>query len=265
MNRDIPKSLPNFRDLGGLPCEDGRVIKPGKLYRTPILRPKGLSRRERAKTVAFLDALELDTILDLRSRAEYTEKPDYCPPGVRHLEVPSFEDGQVDRIIVTRRSVRRMLMLRGKKIPLLVEEKLESYRVMPFSNGQVALKALFEALDRGDTIAFHCTEGKDRTGFMAYILEHCLGRSDEAAYEEYLKSNVPMEEKIARQERFFRFILMPKELMEAMNYVEHCHTELLDLSIETILERYPSVDAYLEAEFGVTEERKAQWRNTYCE
>lgn len=265
MNCTVPKSLPNFRDLGGLPCEDGRVIRPGKLYRTPALRPKGLSRRERAKTLAFIDALKLDTVLDFRSRAEYKEKPDYCPPGVRHLEVPFFADGQVDRIIVTRRSVARMLTLRGNRIPLLVEEKWESYRVMPFSNGKVALTALFEAMDRGDTIAFHCTEGKDRTGFAAYVLERCLGRSDEAARVEYLKSNGPMEQQIARQERFFRLIRMPKELMEAMNYVEHCHEELLDLSLAAIHEKYDSLEAYLEAEFGVTGARMEKWRNDYCE
>lgn len=178
MDKTVPKSLPNFRDLGGLPCEDGRVIKAGKLYRTPMLRPKGHSRRERAKTLSFLDALDLDTVLDFRSRAEYTEKPDYCPPGVRHLEVSFFKDGEVDRIIVTRRSVRRMLTLRGDRIPLLIEDKEESYRIMPFSNDKVALTALFEAMDRGDTIAFHCTEGKDRTGFAAYILELCLGRPE---------------------------------------------------------------------------------------
>lgn len=265
MDKTVPKSLPNFRDLGGLPCEDGRVIKAGKLYRTPMLRPKGHSRRERAKTLSFLDALDLDTILDFRSRAEYTEKPDYCPPGARHVEVSFFKDGEVDRIIVTRRSVRRMLTLRGDRIPLLIEDKEESYRIMPFSNDKVALTALFEAMDRGDTIAFHCTEGKDRTGFAAYILELCLGRPEADARAEYLKSNEPMMKKIKRQEHFFRLILMPKELMEAMRYVELCHEELLDLSLAAILEQYDSVDAYLEAEYGVTESRKEQWRNTYCE
>ena len=250
---DAPTELSNFRDLGGLVCEDGRTIVPGKIYRTPVLRG----------SKAFLDGLQLDTVLDFRSVAEVREKPDALPRGVKYYNVPFFGKGEVDRIIVTRRSVRRMLTLRGDRIPLLVEDKLESYRIMPYSNGQIALKALFEALDRGDTIAFHCTEGKDRTGFAAYVLERCLGRSDADARAEYLKSNNSMEGKIKKQEKLLHALHFPQELIDALNYVEHCHEELLDLSLEAILERYDSLDDFLLAEYGVTEERKQNWRETY--
>lgn len=258
-----PKSLPNFRDLGGLPCEDGREIREGKLYRTPKLRTQYLKRDDKKATEEFLDALQLDTVLDFRSVPEVREQPDYVPKGATYYNAPFFDVGEVDRIIVTRRSVWRMLCLRGGRIPLLVEDKHESYRIMPYSNGQIALKTLFEALDRGDTIAFHCTEGKDRTGFAAYVLEHCLGRSDEAAREEYLASNDTMDDATDYQAKVLGRMHFPQELIDALNYVEHCHDELLDLALDAILARYDSLDDYLLQVYGVTEERRQKWRDTY--
>lgn len=262
---NAPKALPNFRDLGGLPCEDGRVIVPGKLYRTPKLWTKKLKKQEKAETEKFLDDLHINTVLDFRSEPEYKEKPDYVPKGAQHFNVPFFAKGEVDRIIVTRKSVARMLALRGKRIRLLVDEKHESYRIMPYSNGQIALKALFEALDRGDTIAFHCTEGKDRTGFAAYVLERCLGRSDAAAREEYLASNRSMDDATDEQARVLGALHFPQALIDALHYVEHCHNELLDMTMDAILEHYASLDDYLLQVYGVTEARKAKWRETYTQ
>lgn len=261
----VPKSLPNFRDLGGLPCEDGRVIVPGKLYRTPKLWTKGLKKTERAETETFLDSLHIDTVLDFRSEPEYREKPDYVPKGAQHFNVPFFAKGEVDRIIVTRRSVARMLALRGERIGLLKEEKLESYRIMPYSNRQIALRALFDAMDRGDTIAFHCTEGKDRTGFAAYVLERCLGRSEADAREQYLASNDSMDDATDRQAKVLGALHFPQALIDALHYVEHCHDELLDLSLDAVLEQYASLDDYLLQVYGVTEDRKAKWRETYTQ
>lgn len=263
MTLNTPNALPNFRDLGGLPCEDGRVIVPGKLYRTPKLWTKKLRKKEKAETEQFLDDLHIDTVLDFRSEPEYKEKPDYVPKGAQHFNVPFFRKGEVERIIVTRKSVAHMLALRGDRIPLLVEDKYESYRIMPYSNGQIALKALFAAMDRGDTIAFHCTEGKDRTGFAAYVLERCLGRSDAAARKEYLASNRSMDGVTDYQAKVLGALHFPQALIDALHYVEHCHNELLDLSLNAVLERYDSLDDYLLQVYGVTEERKAKWRETY--
>ena len=81
-NRIKLKSLYNTRDLGGMPAENGTVIKEGLLYRSGRLHkiPKS--------TAKTLFDLGIKTIIDFRTDVERNEKPDTVIEGIKYINCP---------------------------------------------------------------------------------------------------------------------------------------------------------------------------------
>lgn len=243
----------NLRDMGGLVCEDGKQIKAGKIFRCPKLYT------ETEEQKAVVDGMHLDAIVDLRGAPEQKEKPDYVPEGCTYISAPAYEDRGYKYNTVTTMSKVRVVLLRGEREKLLLNEKLDSYKTMPFSR---AYFELFRLMDEGKTFAFHCTEGKDRTGTGAALIEYCLGRSKEDILEEYLKSN---DYRPGKDRSIMKYVGCSDALIRDVGFCESCHEELFQISIDTILSRYDSIDDYLWKWFGIDEARKEKWRAFYCE
>lgn len=243
----------NFRDLGGLNCPDGKQIKSGKIYRCSKLYA------ETEEQKAFIEGLNLDAIVDFRDMEEISQKPDYVPVGVEYIPLSVYEGHKLKYIPVTLQAKARVCMLRGKRVPRLKEEKQFSYRLMPWAR---AYDNIFSLMDEGKTFAFHCTEGKDRTGFAAMLIEYSLGRTTEEVYEEYLFSNICRPNK---DRSIMKYIGCSDELIADIGYSESCHEELFNIYMDTIFERYGSIDEYLTVWFGVTPERREKWKELYCE
>lgn len=77
MTQQIPSTEPeltgvrNFRDVGGLPTEDGRRVRFGVLFRS------GHLAHATDEDAAFLDSLGLHTIFDFRNASDQKlEGPD---------------------------------------------------------------------------------------------------------------------------------------------------------------------------------------------
>lgn len=244
----------NFRDLGSLSCPGGRVIKAGKIYRAPKLVPKTRADKE------YIASLGLNSVIDLRSFEEAQESPDILPEGVKYLFAPALKEGVYPHIIVTKTAKRLCLKEDRAAAVCLYEEKRRSYREMPFAKD--AYSTVFECLDRGETLLFHCTEGKDRTGIAAALVELALGRTREQATEEYLRSNILRPGKNRKPLRLLGF---SRELINAINYAEHTHRELLESSFDEMIKHSGSIKDFLAQFYGITEERTALWREIYTE
>lgn len=247
----IPERFRNFRDLGGLPCAGGSAIRQGMLFRAPALC--AVSAEERA----FLEALSLDTVIDFRCAEEIAERGDSPIPGSRYINAPMFDEKKYRYIVVSKKAKLRVVLLRGRRTALLKKNKLDSYLEMPFSP---ALNVLFDAMDRGERIVFHCTEGKDRTGVAAALIEYALGRGEEEIRGQYLLSN---RLRPGRDRSRLKYLGLPKRLIEDIVFCEQTHGELFDLAKTQILLRYGTAEKYLERCFGVTPERIERWKAFY--
>lgn len=223
------------------------------IFRTPCITS------ENPEDAAFVQSLGLECIFDFRAEEEIKMRPEVIPANCEYIKTPVFDGRKYRYIIVSAKGKIRCLGLRGKRIELLLNNKLDSYREMPFSQ---AYRKVFECMDEGRKFAFHCTEGKDRTGVCAALIEYCLGRDCESVKEQYLLSNTLRPNK---DRSFLRHFGLPKKLLEYIAFCEQVHEELFDLSLESILKKYSSIDEYLEKEFGITQERKENWRNIYLE
>ena len=235
--------LNNFRNVSGT----------NKIWRSATLYNKGLNDAERKK----LSSLGLDIIFDLRCRSEAFEKPDFVPEGTKYVRLNTI-NAQKYRFVIT--DYRSRILAAHNVGPFkdrMIKNKWDSYSAIALSP---VWEEVFKAMDRGDKFLFHCTEGKDRTGFCAVIIEHCLGVSDEEIMSNYLLSN---ELRPPKNRQSLRKIGFSQHQIDNIKYAESTHEELLLHAYETVNKKYGSLDEMLLKKFGVTEERKAHWKEVY--
>jgi protein-tyrosine phosphatase len=178
------EGIANFRDLGGYQTADGRQVKWGSLYRS------GTFAESSKADLVGLGKLHLDTLIDFRSSAEKLEEPNYLPEpiGFTILEIPVLDDG-------------------NKAMVGEVMERIESGNFEGFDPGEAMIQAnrqfaskftpqfseyIHTVLDAdGAPVAWHCSAGKDRTGFAAAILLRILGVPQETIMADYMASLEP--------------------------------------------------------------------------
>lgn len=254
MDSILSTVYPNFRDLGNQITEDGSLICSGKLFRSPDLEGKS------PEATAALQALQLDYIVDLRCPVEVMERKDVSLEGTAYQNTPVLPAKPYLSIIVCKAG--RMLCLwwlllhKGQRIK---DQKIASYKAIPFSK---AYQFAFQLMDRGCSFVFHCTEGKDRTGWLAAVIQYCLGMSKDAVRKEYLKSN---ECRPGKDRSGLQKYGIPMEQIARGSYCEFVHEELFDLAWNTAVEKYGSFDNYLLQVFQITPERIALWKTHYLQ
>ncbi len=167
---------PNARDLGGVVTADGRRVRAGLL-----LRASALGRLSDAD-VAALAERKLARVLDLRDASEIaTAPPDRLPvdpaPRVRHI--PVFDP---EHPVFTYVSAALM----GHDVAVYEDvardgspaAMLHIYRWMVADPGARAgfAAALTAIADAGaEPLLYHCSAGKDRTGWLTAVLLSLLG------------------------------------------------------------------------------------------
>jgi protein-tyrosine phosphatase len=160
----------NFRDLGGYPTQDGRVIRWRRLYRSD-----DLSRLAQADCGRF-GALGIRTVVDLRRPAEIVEDG-RCPalPALTYRHV--FLDHSVWPAGSFADTAER------------AEYVLERYRELSLEAGD-AIGVVLRLIADADAapLVFHCVAGKDRTGVVAALTLALLGVGDETIAEDYTLS-----------------------------------------------------------------------------
>lgn len=170
----------NFRDLGGLQTQDGRVVKPGCLYRCGALDSVSNAG------MVQMAQLGLRTYFDLRSSPERKARP------ARLLQHggPRLVFHAHDRLTG---ALYHELERSGSEGELAQKRMLALYRDLPYSH-RGAYRMLFqELLDGAWPMAFGCAAGKDRTGVAALLLLSALGVETAAIDADYLASGLHFE------------------------------------------------------------------------
>lgn len=168
-------SLSNFRDLGGMSLGDRR-LKAGLFYRSP--RPSGLA----AQDIAWLERGRIAAIVDFRGVAERTAHPVDLGPGLmaRRLFLP-VEPSVAARL--------RVLEAQGRLDSDAARAAMTaSYRAYVRDNLDTFGTFLRLCGAAEGAIMFHCSAGKDRTGFAAALLLSALGASWDDIMADYLRT-----------------------------------------------------------------------------
>ena len=168
-------SADNFRDVTGpdtaYAATDGTPLRRGVAYRSNELQLTAADAQSLAR-------LGISAIYDLRSDHEVETHPDVDVPGATwtQLEVKGIPMDAVSDL--HDRATAHDVMLQVYRGFVEVE------------GARVAFSALLRAIADGDGGAlFHCTAGKDRTGWVSALLLHLAGVDDATILEDYLLTN----------------------------------------------------------------------------
>ena len=165
----------NFRDVGGYLTSNGQRVRRGQVFRSDHLA--GLSDAD----VALLQAMGVGHSLDFRGVAEYTATP-YDIPGVERVA-----------LTIEPTVIARMQALVAQGIVPTTEETVElmreTYRDFVNHNAGTYGRFIKHLLEQPTPQVFHCTAGKDRTGFAAALLLSALGVDRTTIEHDYLLTN----------------------------------------------------------------------------
>jgi protein-tyrosine phosphatase len=179
---------PNARDLGGLVTADGRRVREGALFRA------GALGRLRDEDVPVLAERRVTWVVDLRDATEIeAAPPDRLPvdPVPRVSHIPLFDPQHPVFTYVS-------AVLMGHDVTTAppadgsAGAMTEIYRWMvtdPDARAGFgsAVRTIAEAA--GEPLLFHCSAGKDRTGWLSAIVLDLLGVDRATILADYLATN----------------------------------------------------------------------------
>ncbi|WP_162958238.1 tyrosine-protein phosphatase [Nocardia yunnanensis] len=179
------QAAPNARDIGGTPAAGGK-IKPGLVFRTDAL-----NRLTDADKQTLVSA-GITKIIDFRSPTERAANPDQLPASIPEDSLPVY-DPDNDFYLFFAKAVQggpavQQEMLGDGKGAQYMRDYYKWMVTDPTARNQFAT-ALKDIAGGSGAVLYHCTAGKDRTGWMTAILMHILGTPEGSIYDNYLASN----------------------------------------------------------------------------
>lgn len=169
----------NFRDLGGYRTTDGRQVRWGQVFRS------GMMAHFTPGDAATVQGLGIRVVVDLRRAEERSKEPTRWPFSdvrVLHEDHPldtTTLGGLIDGQQHTLESARARIVGLYRNMPAWLDSRM---------------RTLFANLDGVDApLLFHCSAGKDRTGFAAALLLEILGVPRETILEDYVLTNTAVD------------------------------------------------------------------------
>ncbi|PWI06185.1 protein-tyrosine-phosphatase [Streptomyces sp. NWU339] len=234
-------SVPNFRDVAGPGYSTPYgPMRPGRLFRSNafLVSPEEM---------AALTPLGIVAIYDLRTAQEVELRPDSELPGAtwRHTWVPGLP-----------REVMKALRTAAD----LREAMLDHYRGFvtdPDKRAGFAAVLSSIANQEGPQL-FHCSEGKDRTGWVTMLLQRLVGVAEEDVAADFLLTNDLMRGSNASLEIARQFFGdRPDDFFVPGMIADMAYLEAGTARMET---DYGDVEGYLRRGLGLSDEQVERLR-----
>lgn len=251
-------SIPNLRDMGDYKTTDGLTIARGLVYRSNQLYD--ISEND----MLLLADLHLKNDYDLRTLSEREAKPDELPVGVNDVWLNVLADdptsGPAVLISLLQDPQQANIELGDGKVEEMFKDAYRQF--ISLESAQIAFSELFLSLSDETQLPalFHCTTGKDRTGWAAAAFLTLIGVPEETVVEDYLRSNdyiLPMYE-----ESIQRFVDAGGELNIIISILG-VKEEYLNAAFEEMHTEYGSIEKYFTEGLGVSIEQQTSLRNLY--
>lgn len=256
------KPVNNFRETGGYLNKEGKRVKWGKFYRSNELST--LNKKE----IEFVKTLGIGTVFDLRGDKEVKEFPDAnIGAEMVYFKEPTAETPSDPNA----RNPQERLKMWGK----MAKGNQGTYDHMVNSNKKYATDyiPLYQKMFRilvnekpGTPILGHCAGGKDRTGaYMAVVLS-ALDVPRETIMNDYLLTGIYRQLEDDIELNYVKKLNdLTDEEIEIVAPAWRVYPEYLQAFLNTVDEKYGSMDNYLEKECGLTPAMKAKLKQLYLE
>ncbi|MPM36103.1 hypothetical protein SDC9_82698 [bioreactor metagenome] len=231
----------NFRDLGGYLGQDDRLVRWRRLFRSDHLA--ALTDQD----TRVLSELGVSRALDFRGHDERSALA-YDLPNVRYHAL-SIEPTVVQRA--------KEMALAGQQLsaPVAVGLMQDTYRAFVSSNAEQYAQLFEHLLESDQPLVFHCTAGKDRTGFAAALILLALGVPRAVVMEDYLLTNG-----LYRRPATLNNSNTPEEVLNVLWRVQ---SEFLDAALHAVDADHGGLDRYLEKRLGVGQKERERLAQLY--
>lgn len=231
------RRLSNFRDVGGLKTADGRTFRAGVLFRSDEL--SRLNTRDLLK----LEGLGIQLICDLRSPSESQKRrPRLRDESMRVVNVPIHEQGPQGG---SRRKLLGFLLGRTGGDRFRGFSRDYYHHIAFEQTDRICQVITLLSKEQNLPALIHCTAGKDRTGFLAALIQLLVGVPYEVVMEDYLRTNDYLGPRLEKFIRVMRIVTLSQVSQERMRLILMAHPEFLNEVHETIVKRYGGVETYL--------------------
>ena len=168
----------NLRDIGGKKTSENKIIKKSLFLRCAA--PTEWNEQVKNQLVALKKPL----MIDFRGVQEKKNNPSQIPEKFlsKRVHLP-IEPKVTD----TLRKLNEVDRSKKTEIDKIFQQAYRKYTIENIGTFEEFFNILFD--NPTSTIMFHCTAGKDRTGFASALILSLFGVVNETIIDDYLLSN----------------------------------------------------------------------------
>ena len=238
---DTPRlaGMDNFRDIAGTTSayttsHDG-TMRAGVFYRSNALTPT-------AADLATLNGLGISDVYDLRTPSEIASTPDTLPDGASYTNIDIIGS------TTSGSNITNISFSSAEQARAMMQETNRAFVNDAGMRGQFAV--LFNELAAADGAAlFHCTAGKDRTGWTAAVLLSIAGVDEATIMSNYLATNDYTAARVAAT-----LAAMPASMAEIYAPLLGVEASYLQAGLDEISADYGNMENYLKQGLGLSQE-----------
>lgn len=232
------KNATNFRDLA---ANVSTPLRPGVLFRSDHLG--GLDEDD----ARAIRALGVKRVLDFRGVNERTAAACRLPDVTVHSLA-------IEPTIV---QVLSDLMSAGHDLTDsdVVAHMRDTYRGFVRTSTHRFAEFFGHLLESSEPTVFHCTAGKDRTGFAAVLVLRALGAPSDEVLRDYMLTN-----ELLKPARIRGDWALPERAAKVLYGVQ---PEFLDAALAEIDAAWGDMETYLRAGLGLGERERQRLRELY--
>ncbi|MFC9997119.1 tyrosine-protein phosphatase [Nocardia sp. NPDC127526] len=241
-------TAPNARDIGGVPTQGGNgKIKPGLIFRADALSKLSETEQQSLLTAG------ITKVIDFRSPTETGQNPDKLPASIPLQSLPVYDPANdfyvfFGKVVQGGPDYQQQMLGDGKA----AEYMRNYYRWMvtdPTARAQFTT-ALREIATAPGPVLYHCTAGKDRTGWMTAILMQTLNVPKGQIYKSFLESN---ENLAASNQRTLDGLVASGRVTDPSLFepVLGVSEDFLDAAFDQATQTFGSFDDFLSTGLGI--------------
>ena len=261
------EGVDNARDMGGLVMQDGRTVCFGKLVRSGKL-----VKATDADVAILQDRYHLSDVFDFRFALEMSEASDRVISGVTYTQVSTMPQklielqkqfGAGSGQLSTPGTID--VLMKYAFDPEVQEMVKQLYPIIvtdPQSQANYG-KFLHGVLDAKGGVLWHCSEGKDRSGWGSAFLLAALGASRQVIVEDFDKSNESYATEVEALSAQVRDMKGGEGAVEFIQAMVGVSTKNFEATLDLIDQQYGSMEQYLENQLGFSKEDQNLLRAKY--
>jgi protein tyrosine/serine phosphatase/uncharacterized protein YhjY with autotransporter beta-barrel domain len=233
------KSIDNFRDVAGITtaystAHDG-TMRAGVFYRSNAITPS-------AADLATLNSLGIKAVYDLRTTSEIAGTPDTMLNGA------TYQNIDIIGATTSGSNITNISFNSAADAVAMMEQTNRAFVNDAGMRSQFG--TLFNALASVDAAQlFHCTAGKDRTGWTAAVLQSIAGVDNATIMANYLATNDYTAARVAATLK-----AMPPSMAAVYGPLLGVQASYLQAGLDEVTAQYGTMDNYLKQGLGLSQE-----------